>query len=270
VTDGFLIAGVLAFPGTPVIVAPFPPAFPVFAPPFTGLDWDPFTGSLWAVDVGGNTYNIAPGGGLIGLGPPPPPWPVQPPPATGLALDKTGPLVGIYVSYPGVVIEHFSTIGIPPGAAGQPNGISFHALPAPILVGGSAVGFVPVPSISTNSAAWGGNPVFALTITGFLPGSTMLMVLDLPGAALLPTGFPFGAGNLLIDPYFSPTAAILPLGNMPASGIFTLPVPLIGPPPMSFPAPPGIYAIIQVVALEGGGPLWFSVSDGLQFAVGLL
>ena len=34
----------------------------------TGLDWDPFTGTLWAVDTAGTLYNVAIGGAFLGFG----------------------------------------------------------------------------------------------------------------------------------------------------------------------------------------------------------
>jgi hypothetical protein len=264
VTDGFVAIGVAPVPGTPVIVPAFPVVgpVPVAMPPLTGLDWDPFTGSLWAVDAGGFVYNFLPGGGFIPPMLPPLPGPA---PATGIALDKTAPGAGIYVSFAAPpIFEYLSGIALPPGAAPMPNGLSFHDYPAPLLGASSAIAGGPLPALTPLGAAWSGSPFFGLSITGFLPGSPVLLLVDVFPGALLPGGTGFAGGTLYMDILFSPTFGVLPFGPMPPGGL-TIPVPLLGA--GGVPVPPGFAVYLQAIALESATSPYFSLTDGMQLIV---
>ena len=268
VTDGFLCCGVTPIPGFPVVVPPFLVVgpVPVMAPPLTGLDWDPFSGSLWAVDSVGFLYNFLPGPVAVFLGPGPGPVPPFPgPPATGLALDKTAAGSGFYVSSPGIIADYVSGAVVPPGAAGAPDGLAYHALPVTLGGAGSCVGPGILPALTPTSPAYSGNPFFSYAITGFGPGTPLLLLVELPASTLLPFGFPFGPGSLFMDPFFSSSLIILSLPPMPPAGSLILPVPL-GPAPAF---PPGLVAYAQVLGLDCPAAPYFSLTDCTQFAVSL-
>ena len=267
VTDGLLGCAVLPVPGCPIVIPPFPIVgpVPVAAPPLTGLDWDPFSGSLWAVDSAGFLYNFLPGGAYLGPGPAPvPPFPG--PPVTGLALDKTAPFSGFYVSTPGLIVDYLSGAGAPPGAAGAVDGLAFHGLPASLGGAGTCVAGAALPALMPMSPAWSGNPVFSYSITGFTPGTPLLLLFDTPTGALLPFGIPFSSGVLFFNPFFSPTFSVLPLPPMPPTGPLVIAAAL-GPVPAF---PPGLLGYAQVLGFEcPAGPMFFSLTDCSQFSVSL-
>jgi hypothetical protein len=264
---GSNLIGVSPVPGTPVIV----PLWGVAGVPggFTGLEFDPWTGTLWGVDAAGTLYFVPIGVG--GFVPPFMPSPIPAPGlATGLAVDHSGPVPGtpIYVLFGAIAIEYTGLGTFPPGPPGTAVpfgslmvvGLAFHDVPVPVF-GASACGGGAGATIAANSAAWSGNAGFTLTVTGVPAGSSLALLADVPTSALLPGGTPFGLGGALyINPFFSPSAVTIPFPPAPGGPIVV---------PASLAAvPPSVRLYVQFVHSCAGAP-FLALSDALQIFVGL-
>ena len=234
-----IVIGVAPVPAMPVMVPPFP--IPLLAPPCTGLDWDSATGSLYAVNGLGVTYNFTPAG--LPLAPPLVPPVVLPGMAGDVAIDRTLRLNAfglrpLYVTAGAMVLDvrELLPIMFPTGPA-PAQGLAFINHPATNMPGGPCIcpgtpypaGGPTTTSVMTNlNAAWGvtvtglppGFPViFGFDLAGFLPGFPVInppvgcgLGLTLTGSTLFFSGAadPFGVATLAVP--LTPPAFLLGTG----------------------------------------------------------
>jgi hypothetical protein len=224
-TDGATCVGVAPVPGTPVIVPAFPLApLGLLAPPVTGLDWDPVTGSLWAVTSGGAVYNFMPG--PVALAPVMFPLPaIAGIPIVDIVIDRhPGAFPGIYVQAFGLIANYATGVispTPPPLTPGIEDGIAYHSYPDILPSGcncGSAV------TVGTLGPATIGNFSFGFNVTGVPPFSSCILGIDV--VSVLPPTSVFGCSL-----YLNPASSSLLLQTFTAdgSGVATFPVPLTVP-----------------------------------------
>ena len=234
-------------------------------PMVTGLDWDPVTGTLWAVTGAGAVYNFLPppAFGLI-AGPIPAPVPL-PGPATDVVLARYGapPMAaGLYVQTTLGTVNYTTGIVTPvlPGIpAGTACGIAFHNYPDQLagacgcgaLFGPTVLGFTGPSTI--------GNAGFAMTVSVVPPGGPVLVAIDggfVPGGAAWPGGCTL---------YMSPVSLTLTLTVVVASplGVATLAAPI---PPI--PALIGTTGFAQVGIPCAANPTGFVLSNMAQVVIG--
>jgi hypothetical protein len=243
---GFVVP-VAPLPGTPPLAPVFLVPFPPVLGPFVGLEWDSVTGSLWAVDVGGFTYNFTPAGVPI-LGPIPPP-PGFAPPAGDVAIDRTLRLNPsgfrpLYVNDGGGVIwdvNDIFAVAYPPFPAGvgPVEGLSFinHlttqmplAPPCPCPAGGGFPGFPgPLPPWSTGPTT-AGNLAFGISTGGIFPaGFPVIFAFDVGGAFLPPPPILINTIGCPMGLFLGSPSLLLLLGGAGVGGVATFPVPLVPP-----------------------------------------
>ena len=274
-TDGGGLAYALAVPppgtcGGPTALAV--PPFPIPGPgPFSDIDWDPASGSLFACDLGGMITNFMPGGG-------PGPFGIYPNSGAGIPLGA--PLVGLTVDDaspfgPGhlYVTDGFMTEAILPGGAPAPPTftVPFPAFPNPGLYNGLAfaahgvsygTGFDPdglaAPVSTTFGASTTPSATFGHTLTSAVGGGLAVLVLGTTPAC--PTIPILGTPSYLVP--FGPilTVATVPV---PATGTVVLPTPL--------PAGlvPGTTLYDQWFILKPAGPSPLQSSNGIGFRIAL-
>jgi hypothetical protein len=253
-TDGALLFTMTAAPPFAFLAPPAPFAFPAIAPPFTGLDYDPGSGLLYACDVGGYVYYFTTAG--LPSGPNPvfvPPGPM--PPATDLCA-RPSIFPGMFVQFLGLgVVDYTSGLlqpapatGIPPGTEG---GLAYHAHPAvlpgacPCAPGG------PILLSGVNGPTVIPSPSFAFTLAFAPPSSTVLFGLDFGISPL-----PMGGGCTFYLPY--PPAILAPVPTTPAgTATFPIAVPSL---PFLF----GLPVVTQWGAACAAAPSGFVVSDALR------
>ena len=274
-TDGAALAyGLAAVPPglcggpVPLIVPPFPIPGPG---PFTDVDWEPGTGSLFATSLPGLITSFLPGGlpGPFGIFP-----------SSGLAIPPGAPLVGLAVDDavpPGLpflyVTDGFMVEAILPGGAPAPPTFSFpfpffpspgptHGLAfAPHAVAYGA-GVDPDGLAAPVSAAVGAattpSATFAHLLTSAVPGGLAVLVVGTLAAcpALPLLGVPLYF--LPIGP--TPVVATVPVG---LGGAVLLPTAL--PPGL----PPGVVLFDQWFIVKPAGPSLLQASNGLSFRVSL-
>ncbi len=227
-----IVIGVVPVPGTPVVVPPFLPAFPMG--PVTGLEWDAISGTLLACDVPGTVYQFFVGGALAA---PPVFAPPIPAPAGDVAIDKTG-LVNalgvrsIYVASAGVIVDVTQPAApvLPSGLIGT-CGLAFLPRPAQNQNGGCPCGPL-LPVFATNSPMVAGNGAFAITVSGVPAGSPVIEAIDFRFNPAYPLINTTGCGlGLLGTPLLMVNVSIAnPVG------VATWPVPLTFLPPGLGPA----------------------------------
>jgi hypothetical protein len=191
-TNGAVLGATPAMPPYVLVGAPAPFAFPLLAPPMTGLDYDVLTGSLWGCDAGGNIYNFTAAGLPIGA------QPVFPgaglPMASDLVVNRhLGNVPGLYVQFVGGGVFNYLTGGVQPSAPlgvpfGSEGGLAFHDHPVNLGGGcgcGAGVGGVN----GVNSPSVVGNLGFAFTLTDAPPLSTVICAGDF---GVAPSPFPGG------------------------------------------------------------------------------
>jgi hypothetical protein len=246
-TDGTVCYGVAPLPGLPLLVLPFPVVgpVPVVAPPLFGLDWDPITASLWAIDAIGNVYNFLPSPfGAVPVGPQPtfPFMPMLPPPPVDLVLHRNPRgIVGIHVQGVGMSMNILSGVLTPTVAfipPGSEDGIAFHAYPdtLPVPTCMFCPGLPPATAGTTGPMSIG-NTTFAFTLSGLPAGAACLFGADLV-ALLPPATIPSGC-QLYLSPT-SPSLLVLAAAANPL-GVASIPVNLAAFPPASL----GLTAFIQ-------------------------
>ncbi|MGE3172747.1 MAG: hypothetical protein AB7O97_08975 [Planctomycetota bacterium] len=226
-----VVAGIAPVPGTPIVVPPFPLAFPTG--PISGLEWDGLTGTLLACDIVGLVYPFVPGG--FPAGPPIGPSPVVPPPVGDVAIDKTGALnaAGVRSIYicGGPAVDDLTLPPLPlPTPTPFPTGLAFLPLPANNMPGGTCPCAGVAPAFSVAAPMVAGNPGFGLTIGGLPPGTPALMAYDAAFNPLFPLINVTGCG-----------LGLLP-GTVTLVSFFTLAGPggvAVWPLPLTF-LPPGL------------------------------
>lgn len=228
---GFTV-GVALVPGLPIVVPPFPPAFPM--PPVAGLEWDGITGTLWYVDVMGTAYNAFVGG--VPIGAPVPPAVPMPPPAGDIAIDKIGTINAagarpLYVGFGPMVVDIADPTAIPFPSGPPTEGLAFFDHPAevPVLPGCEGCpGMTAGPTAFTTSVMSNANPGFTVGMGGLIPGfsfglfafdSTPAPLFPINGPLACPLGLPVG-----------PTTILYLGGPADAAGNIFLPVGLFGLP----------------------------------------
>ncbi|MBK8980125.1 MAG: hypothetical protein IPM29_29850 [Planctomycetes bacterium] len=256
-TDGLVVLGAAPLPGLPILIPPFPILAP--AAPLCGLDWDPLTGSLWAVDVGGIAYNFLPGGPLVGP-PLPPPIPVPGPP-TGIAIDKTGLAMpgfprSLYVVGGGLIADYSTLVLFPSAAPGGEVGITVHPVPIPTPpLPCACPTFAPAHAVL--GPATTGSATFGLALTGLPPGQLAIHVFDFAFNPAFPlvngSGCPMGVNPALPSSFAVPTAA------GPGGAIVT-PLPLFG-------IPVSLLIHLQTFVLCPADPAGFILSPMYRIAV---
>lgn len=228
-----IVVGVAAIPAMPIVVPPFPLAFPTG--PISGLEWDGATGSLLAVDVAGIVYNFLVGG--LPLAPPiVPPMPL-PAPAGDVAIDKmllanVAGLRPIYVIAGPMMFD----VNLPmpmPLPTGSPAAVGLAYLDHPAAfppIGGCACPGFGTPLNFTANVMSSGNLAFALGVSGLAPFAPVMWMFDpvpLPAFPLINTvgcglglglsgGFSWGIG--FADPFGVATLAVpiaFPVGAGP-------------------------------------------------------
>ena len=283
-TDGLALVYAMGVPPAPACGAPAPlvfPPFPVPTPaPLSGIDWDPLSGSLWAVDQLGLVHNFLPGGapGPISAAPyPAVPGPCWPGPGTypylRLAVDDASPFGPGHL----YLTDGFTVSSILPGGAPAPPTFAFPgpmgapcfptAMPtiglafAPhVVTYGKGVDpdGLPAPVIGATGATT--TPTFGMTITlsGAVSGAPAFLVYSTaPACPACPL---FGVLSLL-----SATSPITILGPFPTSAIgnVTLPIVLPGGLPISL----NLYA--QWFVVKPLGPSLVQSSDALSLRLAL-
>jgi len=195
------VVGVRPTPGTPVVVAPFAPAFAMN--PVSGLDWDSLTGTLLSVDTSGNVYRYFPGGAAAGA--------VIAPPvalvggvASGVAIDKSGipnaaGVRPLFVASGGGAID----VRLPAPAAfpvvgNGPTGIAFLPTPASVPFFGSCGCGVRAFTLSASGPMTAGNAAFRLDTAGAMPGAFVLYALDFAYNPAFPLWNTTGCGSGVI------------------------------------------------------------------------
>lgn len=190
VTDGACIMGLAPLPPFAIVIPPFP--VPVLTPaPLSGLEFDSVTGTIWACDVAGTSYNINVGGGLVG---PPVPLPGAPAlPVVGNVLDRSIPGGALWVTdglalYP-VFGAPPAPIPLPPspGIAGA-RGSAFSA--EPLVLPGACGCAGSTPMIRTSGPVVAGPAPFGIRMTGAPGGGTAFLGIDTVCAG----PFAFGPG----------------------------------------------------------------------------
>lgn len=235
-TNGITVQAVFLapLPAIAIAVPPFVPALPPGAP-FSGLEWDGITGTLWLNTMVGMVWQITPAGVLAG-GPFPPPI-ALPGIATGLTLDKSGlpappPVIpggpgrSVYV-FAGPAIVNYASGFVAPAPVGPGVGLAFQNLPILTAPGGCACGPLN-PTLSATSPMTTGAPAYSTDWVGLPPFAPVYLGLDVVFDPAFPlvnaTGCPLGL-NLI-----SPSLAVLILAA-DATGRFTFPVSFVGIPP---------------------------------------
>lgn len=256
-TSGAVIGTTPAAPPYVLAGAPVPFAFPILAPPMTGLDYDVLTGSLWACDAGGNVYNCTVGGLPIGV------QPVLlgagPPMATDLVVNRhVGNVPGTYVQFVGLGVINYATgalqpsamLGIPPGTE---NGLAFHDHPGS-LGGSCGCGGAVGPVNGVTSPSFVGNAGFGFTLTGAPPLTTVINAGDF---FVAPSPFPGGCTLWLPFP-----PALLFFLTTDAFGNATQPIPL----PAAL-ALIGLTGYCQWAVPCAANPTGFTLSNALQMII---
>ncbi|MFH2001050.1 MAG: hypothetical protein ABIK28_15315 [Planctomycetota bacterium] len=269
-TDGALCAGVGLPPAPgvppPMMVPPFP--LPLLAGVLaSGLDWDPFTGTLWFCDMAGMVTNCMVGGAFL---------------LTFPAAPLAGPLMGLTVNTTngniqvtdGLMVAEFLPAGplAPPGAfylsanpypimlwSAPVSGLGFSLNPQRYGAGWSAAGMPPaIGSGGGNSFA--GNGGFFIQETGATPGSSAYLIYGFsPAVPGLPIGPGFPGASIWINPFF-----VIYLGSVPASGTFVLPIAI---PPVGAVGAPCFAQFLNILGLM---PTKIELSDALSFTIGML
>jgi hypothetical protein len=210
-----------------------------------GLDWDPLTASLWAVDAIGHLYNFVPAPpGAIPQGPQPvmPLVPALPLPPVDLVLHRhPGGIGGLHVQGVGASLNYLSgvlTLTPPFFPPGSEDGIAFHDYPNTLPVPGCMFcpGLAPPPVGTTGPMSFG-NTTFAFTLSGLPAAAPCFFGVDVV-PVLPPAVIPSGC-----QLYLSPTSPSLFVVAAAANliGVASVPVNLA-----SFPATAlGITAFIQ-------------------------
>jgi hypothetical protein len=263
VTDGAFAAAIAPGPcgGFPAVVVPPFPLPPVGAP-YTDIDWDSSTGTLFGCTLGGLIVNSFVGGAVGPFG-------VYPPvacplgPLTGIAWDAGAPPgAGITFVTDGVLIGHILPGGppAPPSFAFAPPcfptaapyvGLAYTARGTLFGAGFDPLGAIP-PVIGSVGQSISPNPAFAVTLAGAPPGNLALLYVS-TGALCPALAIPFPVYLALVPP---PT--LLAVGPVPPTGAITAPVPI----------PPGMPLGVSVdfewftVYLLPGTPV--STTSGLE------
>ena len=270
VTDGIMLAQILPQPGTPMMSPPIPLAGPIpYPPPAVGLDRDPFTGNFWIVDIIGQAHSFAlgfnPMTGLqqafhIATVPPPAGAPGAQP--GGIAVDRTAANAGLWVAYPGQLVEqNTGAVTVAGNPFSQPHGLAFHAGTVPLTVPGlpnpgpcGCPGTGQQVTLGVNSPSYSGNAGFALGVSRWQFFQTFLGI-DVVAAPPVPFG---GPGCFLHLSPASPTFVFLPI---PTGGnsTFVLPASLAG-------VPAGAQFFVQSLMVCQGG---FGVVTGIAMSSAL-
>jgi hypothetical protein len=276
VTDGLM--GALIAPPPPPGCGGLPlvlfPAFPLIAgggaPPFTDIEMDPFSGTLFLCDAGGVISNVVPPGGA--------PGPFAPFLAVGGFCPLAAPLQGLGFDTAATPVNALPTLYVtdgfivaymlPGGPPAPPTfytpapcyptpgpllGLAFAARAIPYGPAGDNGGGIP-PSIgSAGGQTVPGNAGFMITITGSPPGSAAFLFGS--KGFLCPAPLFMGVPiDITLAPLF-----ILGSGFVPAAGTLAIAAPI---PPA---AAPGAFFTAQWFVVTPAGSL--QTTDGLAFTV---
>lgn len=221
-----IVVGCTPIAGMPVVVPPFPLAFPTG--PISGLEWDAMTGTLIACDIPGVCYTFFPVTGLPAAFPIVPPG-ALPGPAGDVALDRTLRLNGfglrpLYLAAgPAILDVNMGLAMFFPGGPGPMDGLAFINHPAANPPAGACNcpgTNYPIPFTTGPMSI--GNPAWGIGVGGLPPGWPVLFAFDF---AFLP-GFPIvntvgcGLGLTALPVVFGAAAnamgnAIMPLALVP-------------------------------------------------------
>jgi len=219
ITNGVMYGAVptaaIGCPGVALFFAigPFPvPIGPIFAGPITDIDFESTTGSLIACDGAGTVGSFMPGPapvvGPYGFFPMPPPCALGAG-LTGIAFDKALPGTGTFYVTNGVMLRRSLPFGAPPPPtfyapifctpipAGAPVcGLAYAGRMITYGAGADSAA-LPVPVIGSIGQSLIGNPAFAVTLAGSIPGSHALLRTAFAAAcpASLVRGVPFYLGG---------------------------------------------------------------------------
>jgi hypothetical protein len=261
----------------PLVVQPFPV---LGAGPLSGVDWDPFSGSLWVVDQGALVHNVFPGGAPGPISPVPfavAPGPCWPAPGTypylRLAVDDASPFGPghLYISDSITVYPCLPPGGPAPPTFAFPGPAGAPCFPTPWPHTGFAFssrgvvygsGFDPdgfrAPVIGTVGAAYATSPTFAHTLTGAVGSAPAMLVVGTSPAcpAFTVVGVPS---------YLSPFMPYFVAGTYFTSpgGMLNVATPLPGTLPI------GIPLFTQWFVTKPFGPSPMQVSDAASFRIAL-
>jgi hypothetical protein len=228
---GGAVVGVTPMPGTPVVVPPFLPAFPMG--PITGLDYDQMTGTLLSVDAAGIVYRYLPGGAPVG---PPvvPPFPL-PAIAGDVAIDKSGQVNGmgvrpIYVVAGPMVVDVAAMLPMPFPAGPAGNvGLAYMGHPAsnPPVGTCACPTFAPGPTQQTSSVMTAGNGAWRIGVGSLPPGQIVIFGFDFGFNPAFPVINTVGCG---LGFWLGSPTLVTAAGFANAVGNAIYPFPLIVPP----------------------------------------
>lgn len=257
-TDG-AFAAAIAPPPPPGCAGPAPviviPPFPLPpAGPWTDIDWDSTTGSLFACSAVGAVANVLPGGAAGPFGMFPGAGPCALGPLTGIAVDAAAPAgSGTLYLTDGAVRSRV----LPPGVPAPPT--FYTPVPCAPILGAPLAGLAfaaraiaygasfPTPSLVMGSKGQSiaPNPAFGLTLAGAPPGSIAVCYAGF-GAACPPLALPFPVYLTL-----APAPLLLGGGLVGAGGGLGLGAPI---PP--FAPGLGIYAQWFLLPPIPAAPIW--------------
>jgi hypothetical protein len=244
-----------------LVVPPFP--LPAATGPYTDIDWDPSTASLFLSSaVGGLVANIFPGGAMGPFGIFPAGAPCALGMLTGLAVDHAAPAgsATLYVT-DGAMIARTMAPGVPapptfyspvpcfPVAMPPSSGLAFSAHDTPYGAPTPA-GMLALTSVGQSVSP---NPAFAVSTSGAPAGA---IVLTYYAATFTCPPIPLGANLIHIG--IVPAPLLVGVG-VSGGGPVTIAAPL----PAALPIPGGVF--LQSVAVTGGGAILMSNGSEISF-----
>lgn len=277
-TDGFTVTPYPLAPPFVPLAAPVP--IPVALPaPISGLGYEPSTGTLWGVDLGGVVINFTSLPGPLVLLAPPIPVPLMAGlPAGGLAVNSSNgpgsfpppfcstqlPAPAFHIAVTDGVFVYDVLTGAPPIPHIAPSGAGAYGLAFSSdfqitfgAVGCPTTGTFPIPGM-LSPGILGGPIANGLAIAFAPPATAVTMMFDvcpLPGGAALISG-----ETLWINP-LSPGFATAGLTTDAAGfGLFPLPFAIL---------PAGVQFSVQWAVPDALAPLFFCLTDLLTITNGL-